>query len=703
MTSRKVFDRLYAGAAEHRERRRVEHEKHLAERSRAEEESMRQSKQWAGKMERKQSDKLFERLYNGYAARQRHIDEQREEQAREFIEMAQPGGSGRRPDIEHINRLYEDYRGRQRARREAFMARQREIDRMARGSSPRPRSSTPSVWEKLYREQEKLSERRRLRIKAAEEEDRRMVYRTIVTVPKGMRLSTPRCFKLTKGDEHCPVTAADDAHHEENDRSPLGEAEVQARVASLYKDALDRRERQKDRMERKQLLELAADIRATCGGTNGKPLALQEGAEAAHERLYHPRFAPPSRVSKTLARDECWEQFNTKACSVHAGRQLSSKDLAKTFNRLYSDSVARAKRQEERRLAEDIKTRELQEEATRRPNSKRRRPAARKRNGNDRSFARPTARPGRVYSTLAATAGMKYATTPASSRVTTDSETAVQQPWAECRFLVEEIRRSSELELAFVWNRSYEKVEAAIRDGRVPAECALRDLGYFADTQPDLIAEVCHPDVAREWCCTFLSSADVYIGSPTAFADEVFEQAVRTTTVEKGRSVYISVGALWGAEDIRRMDAQGKLRGLTVTMKKHPESLKLTGSLMNKMASLMDGRQNPSEDVVIYEGDVRPLCPLAPNNVNTMACAAIAAPSLGFSRVRARLVANSSLIDRHIVAIDVDGPFDNELGCAFKVGAESQLFAQKPVASELDSGQVTHSREAREAAAYISL
>ncbi|KAF4739381.1 hypothetical protein FOZ62_022347, partial [Perkinsus olseni] len=102
-------------------------------RSRAEEESMRQSKQGAGKMERKQSDKLFERLYNGYASRQRHIDEQREEQAREFIEMAQPGGSGRRPDIEHINRLYEDYRGRQRARREAFMARQREIDRMARG------------------------------------------------------------------------------------------------------------------------------------------------------------------------------------------------------------------------------------------------------------------------------------------------------------------------------------------------------------------------------------------------------------------------------------------------------------------------------------------------------------------------------------------------------------------------------------------
>ena len=39
-------------------------------------------------------------------------------------------------------------------------------------------------------------------------------------------------------------------------------------------------------------------------------------------------------------------------------------------------------------------------------------------------------------------------------------------------------------------------------------------------------------------------------------------------------------------------------------------------------------------------GPVRELCPLAPNNVNTMACAAIAAHNLGFDGVMGCLVAD---------------------------------------------------------------
>jgi predicted dinucleotide-utilizing enzyme len=39
-------------------------------------------------------------------------------------------------------------------------------------------------------------------------------------------------------------------------------------------------------------------------------------------------------------------------------------------------------------------------------------------------------------------------------------------------------------------------------------------------------------------------------------------------------------------------------------------------------------------------GTVRELCPLAPNNVNTMATGALAAHTLGFDGTRARLVAD---------------------------------------------------------------
>jgi aspartate dehydrogenase len=60
---------------------------------------------------------------------------------------------------------------------------------------------------------------------------------------------------------------------------------------------------------------------------------------------------------------------------------------------------------------------------------------------------------------------------------------------------------------------------------------------------------------------------------------------------------------------------------------------------------------------VLFNGCVRDLCPLAPNNVNTMAAAAIAGHTLGFDGTIARLVADPSL-DHHVVDIEVGGPGD---------------------------------------------
>lgn len=69
----------------------------------------------------------------------------------------------------------------------------------------------------------------------------------------------------------------------------------------------------------------------------------------------------------------------------------------------------------------------------------------------------------------------------------------------------------------------------------------------------------------------------------------------------------------------------------------------------------------------LYIGPVRDLCPLAPNNVNTMACASIAAHNLGFDKVKARLVADSRL-QSHVIEIEVEGPrFSNEPDDVFRV------------------------------------
>ena len=44
--------------------------------------------------------------------------------------------------------------------------------------------------------------------------------------------------------------------------------------------------------------------------------------------------------------------------------------------------------------------------------------------------------------------------------------------------------------------------------------------------------------------------------------------------------------------------------------------------------------------VVLYDGPVRPLCSIAPNNVNTMAAAAIVASNLGLDKTIGRLVSD---------------------------------------------------------------
>lgn len=76
-------------------------------------------------------------------------------------------------------------------------------------------------------------------------------------------------------------------------------------------------------------------------------------------------------------------------------------------------------------------------------------------------------------------------------------------------------------------------------------------------------------------------------------------------------------------------------QGLKITMTKHPSCFRLESPLKEKNEQVTSG---PA--VTLFEGSVRNLCPLAPNNVNTMAAAAIAAHNLGFDKVQGCIVAD---------------------------------------------------------------
>ena len=122
------------------------------------------------------------------------------------------------------------------------------------------------------------------------------------------------------------------------------------------------------------------------------------------------------------------------------------------------------------------------------------------------------------------------------------------------QYLVENILKHPELELAWVWNRSDLK-------GRVKDEFILKDLAECAIGDPDVIVEVAHPDITKQFGAKFLTIADFMIGSPTALADEDLESGLKAAASNHG--LYIPSGALWGGEDIRKMAERGTLKGLT--------------------------------------------------------------------------------------------------------------------------------------------
>lgn len=204
-------------------------------------------------------------------------------------------------------------------------------------------------------------------------------------------------------------------------------------------------------------------------------------------------------------------------------------------------------------------------------------------------------------------------------------------------------------ELVGVWNRSADRFAGTA----LPQAMRLHGddpLEAVRACPADLVVEVAHPGISARAGPAVLAQADFLVGSPSTFADPTIEQSLRAAASIHG--CYIPSGAGWGVQDIARMDKARQLAGLSVDMAFPADSLKLAAPLAGKLEAYRAGED--SADLVLYDGPVRPLCALAPNNVNTMACMAIAAPSLGFDGVKARLLAHKGP-HAHITAIRAQG------------------------------------------------
>lgn len=106
----------------------------------------------------------------------------------------------------------------------------------------------------------------------------------------------------------------------------------------------------------------------------------------------------------------------------------------------------------------------------------------------------------------------------------------------------------------------------------------------------DVIVEVCHPQIVKDFGGRFLSHAhflvmvsccfilgmmtklercivnqnffffNLQVGSPSALSDSQLNEELRLTAKQHGHTLYVPSGALWGGQDIQRLNDSGLLK-----------------------------------------------------------------------------------------------------------------------------------------------
>jgi aspartate dehydrogenase len=207
------------------------------------------------------------------------------------------------------------------------------------------------------------------------------------------------------------------------------------------------------------------------------------------------------------------------------------------------------------------------------------------------------------------------------------------------RYIYEQITSRPELglEVAFVHDLAAERLSS------LPAEVVLKDIKAFGSRRPDLVVEMAHPGVTRQFGEMFLRKTDYMPLSMTAFADEELERRLLDTARSNETCMFIPHGAVVGLENV--FEGRDLWEEVTIVMKKNPQNLDFGAAPQLKPKEI-------SPATVLYDGPTRAVCPLFPRNVNSHATVALA--GIGFDRTRSVLMADPSL-DVSVIEITAQG------------------------------------------------
>ncbi|MEO1575535.1 MAG: hypothetical protein AAFU65_11315, partial [Pseudomonadota bacterium] len=190
------------------------------------------------------------------------------------------------------------------------------------------------------------------------------------------------------------------------------------------------------------------------------------------------------------------------------------------------------------------------------------------------------------------------------------------------RYLARRVLDAPELALAFVYNRSAEALSDPRLSGVTTASGSLSAAWpALAAAGADLVVEVAHASIVADHGADILAAADLYVASITALADPYLARTLRAAADR--HALYLPAGAAWGVHDVARLDRVDGIRQLTVAMRFHADALRLNGEPATRLAAYRADAEDEAP-CLLFDGPVSELAPLAPNNVNTMTCLALA-------------------------------------------------------------------------------
>ncbi len=233
---------------------------------------------------------------------------------------------------------------------------------------------------------------------------------------------------------------------------------------------------------------------------------------------------------------------------------------------------------------------------------------------------------------------------------------------------------SQQFQVKALWNRSFD----AFQGQDIPSDITIyKDLKDLLNqlAEIDLVVECAHPTILQQHGLQILEQTNLFASSPTAFADVSFYNEFHNVLKNVKQQCYIALGASVGVWDVIRLDREGLLKTLHVEMKKHPSSFKISDEATKEK---LEKAQQEDGEVVVFEGNVKDLNVVAPQNTNTMSIYALTSSSLGFEGCTGRIVADRNL-EAHIVQCNIET----------NIGLKLNLERYNPAGHGLVTGSAT--------------